>query len=145
MIHRAIASDAWNDQVIAAIAKEGTSFFSGTTFQWSPRHADQCFQLADIAEEDVKRTLDGSASGDSILECREKFEQGNLRTPTHRLNTSKCHRNGCKRYPKWPMLVEINEYVVGSVSIMHFGGYINQLPQIQKDFETNEELYHKSL
>jgi hypothetical protein len=62
------------------------------------------------------------------------------------LNTSKCHRNGRKRYPKWPMLVEINKHVVGSVSgdKVHLGGYINQYCRsYQKDFETNEELSHK--
>ncbi len=51
-------SDEWNDRMIAEIAKEGTSFFSGTT--WNGRRAMRVsvtnFQTS---PEDVKRTLGG--------------------------------------------------------------------------------------
>lgn len=51
-------SDEWNDRMIAEIAKEGTSFFSGTT--WNGRRAMRVsvtnFQTS---PEDVKRTLAG--------------------------------------------------------------------------------------
>jgi glutamate/tyrosine decarboxylase-like PLP-dependent enzyme len=51
-------SDAWNDQVIAAIAKEGTSFFSGTTFN-GRRAMRISVSNWQTSPEDVKRTLEG--------------------------------------------------------------------------------------
>jgi glutamate/tyrosine decarboxylase-like PLP-dependent enzyme len=51
-------SDSWNDQVIAAIAREGTSFFSGTTFNGRRAMRISVCNWQTSAE-DVKRTLDG--------------------------------------------------------------------------------------
>ena len=52
------ASDEWNDQMIAEIAKEGTSFFSGTT--WSGRRAMRIsVSNWQTSPEDVQRTLAG--------------------------------------------------------------------------------------
>lgn len=51
-------SDCWNDQVIAAIAKEGTSFFSGTTFN-GRRAMRISVSNWQTSPEDVKRTLEG--------------------------------------------------------------------------------------
>jgi glutamate/tyrosine decarboxylase-like PLP-dependent enzyme len=51
-------SDAWNDRVIAAIAREGTSFFSGTTFN-GRRAMRISVSNWQTAPEDVKRTLAG--------------------------------------------------------------------------------------
>jgi len=51
-------SDAWNDQVIAAIAKEGTSFFSGTTFNGRRAMRISVSNWQTDAD-DVKRTLAG--------------------------------------------------------------------------------------
>jgi glutamate/tyrosine decarboxylase-like PLP-dependent enzyme len=51
-------SDAWNDRVIAAIAKEGTSFFSGTTFN-GRRAMRISVSNWQTSPEDVKRTLEG--------------------------------------------------------------------------------------
>jgi glutamate/tyrosine decarboxylase-like PLP-dependent enzyme len=51
-------SDDWNEQTIAAIAKEGTSFFSGTT--WNGRRAMRisvCNWQTSL--DDVQRTIDG--------------------------------------------------------------------------------------
>ncbi len=51
-------SDSWNDQVIAAIAQEGTSFFSGTTF--NGRRAMRISVCNwQTSPEDVERTLAG--------------------------------------------------------------------------------------
>jgi len=51
-------SDDWNDQMIAEIAKEGTSFFSGTT--WNGRRAMRIsVSNWQTSSEDVRRTLAG--------------------------------------------------------------------------------------
>jgi glutamate/tyrosine decarboxylase-like PLP-dependent enzyme len=51
-------SDAWNERVIAEIAKEGTSFFSGTT--WKGRRAMRIsVSNWQTSIEDVERTLAG--------------------------------------------------------------------------------------
>jgi aromatic-L-amino-acid decarboxylase len=51
-------SDEWNDRMIAEIAKEGTSFFSGTT--WNGRRAMRIsVSNWQTDADDVKRTLDG--------------------------------------------------------------------------------------
>ena len=50
--------DSWNDRVIAAIDKEGTSFFSGTTF--NGRRAMRISVCNwQTSPEDVERTLAG--------------------------------------------------------------------------------------
>jgi glutamate/tyrosine decarboxylase-like PLP-dependent enzyme len=51
-------SDEWNDKTIAEIAKEGTSFFSGTT--WNGRRAMRIsVSNWQTSSEDVRRTLEG--------------------------------------------------------------------------------------
>jgi len=51
-------SDEWNDRMIAEIAKEGTSFFSGTT--WNGRRAMRIsVSNWQTSSEDVRRTLAG--------------------------------------------------------------------------------------
>jgi hypothetical protein len=51
-------SDEWNDRVIAEIAKEGTSFFSGTT--WNGRRAMRIsVSNWQTSTEDITRTIDG--------------------------------------------------------------------------------------
>lgn len=51
-------SDEWNDRAIGAICSEGTSFFSGTT--WNGRRAMRISVTNwQTSTEDVKRTLDG--------------------------------------------------------------------------------------
>jgi glutamate/tyrosine decarboxylase-like PLP-dependent enzyme len=51
-------SNQWNDRMIAAIAKEGTSFFSGTT--WNERRAMRISVCNwQTSSEDVNRTLAG--------------------------------------------------------------------------------------
>jgi glutamate/tyrosine decarboxylase-like PLP-dependent enzyme len=51
-------SDEWNDEMIAEIAKEGTSFFSGTT--WNERRAMRIsVSNWQTSPEDVRRTLAG--------------------------------------------------------------------------------------
>jgi glutamate/tyrosine decarboxylase-like PLP-dependent enzyme len=51
-------SDEWNEHVIAEIAKEGTSFFSGTT--WNGRRAMRISVTNwQTSPDDVKRTLEG--------------------------------------------------------------------------------------
>jgi glutamate/tyrosine decarboxylase-like PLP-dependent enzyme len=51
-------SDQWNDRMIAAVAKEGTSFFSGTT--WNGRRAMRIsVSNWQTSSEDVSRTLAG--------------------------------------------------------------------------------------
>jgi glutamate/tyrosine decarboxylase-like PLP-dependent enzyme len=51
-------SDEWNDRVIAAIAKEGTSFFSGTTF-YGRRAMRISVSNWQTDMDDVRRTLEG--------------------------------------------------------------------------------------
>jgi hypothetical protein len=51
-------SDQWNDRVIAEIDKEGTSFFSGTT--WNGRRAMRIsVSNWQTSSEDVVRTIAG--------------------------------------------------------------------------------------
>ena len=52
-------SDEWNDGVIAAIAKEGTSFFSGTTFKGRRAMRISVSNWQTDAS-DVKRTIEGA-------------------------------------------------------------------------------------
>src|SRR5205085_2297941 len=51
-------NDEWNERVIAEIAREGTSFFSGTTFK-----ARRAMRISvsnwQTSQEDVARTLEG--------------------------------------------------------------------------------------
>jgi glutamate/tyrosine decarboxylase-like PLP-dependent enzyme len=54
-------SDEWNEQVIAAIDKEGTSFFSGTTFQ-GRRAMRISVSNWQTDMDDVKRTVVGVKS-----------------------------------------------------------------------------------
>ncbi|MBA3915669.1 MAG: aspartate aminotransferase family protein [Acidobacteriales bacterium] len=61
-------SDEWNDRMIAAIAREGTSFFSGTT--WNGRRAMRIsVSNWQTSPEDVKRTIEGVAR--AIQKCYE--------------------------------------------------------------------------
>lgn len=61
------ASDEWNDRIIEEIAKEGTSFFSGTT--WNGRRAMRIsVSNWQTSAEDVKRTLAGIER--AIQACR---------------------------------------------------------------------------
>jgi glutamate/tyrosine decarboxylase-like PLP-dependent enzyme len=53
-------SDEWNDRVIAAIAEEGTSFFSGTTFKGRRAMRISVSNWQTDAS-DVRRTLEGVA------------------------------------------------------------------------------------
>jgi glutamate/tyrosine decarboxylase-like PLP-dependent enzyme len=55
-------SDEWNDRVIAAIAQEGTSFFSGTTFQGRRAMRISVSNWQTDAD-DVKRTIQGVERG----------------------------------------------------------------------------------
>jgi glutamate/tyrosine decarboxylase-like PLP-dependent enzyme len=63
------ASDEWNDGIIAEIAKEGTSFFSGTT--WNGRRAMRIsVSNWQTSADDVKRTLAGVER--AIQACRSE-------------------------------------------------------------------------
>nr|AUN36753.1 aromatic-L-amino-acid decarboxylase [uncultured bacterium] len=63
------ASDEWNDRAIAAIAKEGTSYFSGTT--WKGRRAMRIsVSNWQTSIEDVERTVAGVARALQSLETQ---------------------------------------------------------------------------
>jgi glutamate/tyrosine decarboxylase-like PLP-dependent enzyme len=63
-------SDEWNDRVIAAITKEGTSFFSGTT--WNGRRAMRIsVSNWQTSQEDVERTIAGVVRALQSLAGRE--------------------------------------------------------------------------
>ena len=70
-------SDEWNDQMIAEIAKEGTSFFSGTT--WHGRRAMRIsVSNWQTSPEDVRRTLAGVQRALREVRFREGQQQSDL-------------------------------------------------------------------
>ncbi|HWR16506.1 MAG TPA: pyridoxal-dependent decarboxylase [Terriglobales bacterium] len=68
-------SDAWNDRTIAEIDREGTSFFSGTT--WKGRRAMRIsVSNWQTSADDVKRTLEGiQRAQQSLLATSKKIGQ----------------------------------------------------------------------
>ena len=63
-------SDEWNDRMIRAIAQEGTSFFSGTT--WNGRRAMRIsVSNWQTSSEDVRRTLSGVRRAITLLRQAE--------------------------------------------------------------------------
>lgn len=63
-------SDEWNDRMIAEIAREGTSFFSGTT--WNGRRAMRIsVSNWQTSADDVQRTLDGIVRAMRVCYTRE--------------------------------------------------------------------------
>jgi glutamate/tyrosine decarboxylase-like PLP-dependent enzyme len=72
-------SDEWNDRMIAEIAKEGTSFFSGTT--WNGRRAMRIsVSNWQTSHEDVRRTLAGVQR--AIYDLRSEKPTNAPPTPT---------------------------------------------------------------
>ena len=67
------ASDEWNDRVIAGIAREGTAFFSGTTYQ-GRRAMRISVSNWQTSQEDVERTVAGVQRAIQEL-CAAEFKE----------------------------------------------------------------------
>jgi aromatic-L-amino-acid decarboxylase len=66
-------SDEWNDRVIAEIAREGTAFFSGTTYR-GRRAMRISVSNWQTSREDVERTLAGVQRALQNL-CAAEFKE----------------------------------------------------------------------